>query len=465
MAALAAGRVADPPAVVHAHDPEQRRDREHGHAEQRVDGQADDEHAHERQDGLGHRPEVVGEQLADLVGVAGQARDEVALLAAVVVGQRQALEVVVHLQAKLVGDPLAGALEPQVAGVAGQRVEHRDADDRRRDEHEQAHVLGGEAERDRVARDHRVDEELQRPRLGQAGDGDEHGGDARAAERRPVAAHDRADEAARPAGAGNGAVDGGGHELRGLSLGCAGDAALDDAARPAIVTDRDGAAGRCGPGPGTSMLRGDAVRADPARPSRRDRRQAAAHAARAPRAAPQRRGAPAGGRAGRRGLRPRARSPVREPGRARRGDGRDRRRADRPSADPRRAPGRDVQGPLGGPAARRRSRRPTPSSTASCAARRRASAFPRASRCASTSGGRAPRWPRSPAGRSRRWSSATTARSAARWPSAIRTAWAPGASSPCPTREVIAFDERWLAGRATEQASRSGLPGPTEPGK
>ena len=130
--ALAARGDADLAAVVDRHEAEHRRDRDHRHADQRIDQQGHDDHPDERQDRLGHRAEVLGEQRADRVRVTGEPRHEVALLAAVVVGEREALQVGVHLQAQLVGDALPRPLEPQVARVRRERVEQRDADHRRR---------------------------------------------------------------------------------------------------------------------------------------------------------------------------------------------------------------------------------------------------------------------------------------------------------------------------------------------
>ena len=193
-------------AVVGRDEAEHRRDRDHRHADQRVDQEADDDHPDQRQDRLGDRAEVLGEQRADRVRVAGEAGDEVALLAAVVVGERQALEMGVHLQAQLVRDALARPLEPQVARVRRERVEQRDAHHGSGDQEQRPQVGRGDREGDRAPRDEVVDQVLQRPRLRQVGERHQHRRRGRAAERAPVAPDDLPDQVVRATGARMGAV-------------------------------------------------------------------------------------------------------------------------------------------------------------------------------------------------------------------------------------------------------------------
>ena len=101
-------------------------------------------------------------------------------------------------QAQVVRDPLAGALQPQVARVRRDCLEQRDPDDRRGDQDEHPDVVGVERERDRVARDEAVDEELQRPRLREVGDRHQDGRRHRRRRAPPVAADDAADQPGRP---------------------------------------------------------------------------------------------------------------------------------------------------------------------------------------------------------------------------------------------------------------------------
>ena len=128
-----ARRAAHAAAVDPADAEQRRRGGERDQRQHRVEDQQDDGHAEREQQGLRDRPELLREEVAHGVDVAGHAREQVALLALLVEGEREPLEVVVDGDPQLVADPLAGGLQPQVGeverGGLGQRdQQHEDGD-------------------------------------------------------------------------------------------------------------------------------------------------------------------------------------------------------------------------------------------------------------------------------------------------------------------------------------------------
>ena len=140
VAALRARALADLAAEDEADHDQQRRGREADQRQHRVDEQQHDGHAQRQQRGLQHLPERVAEELAHVVDVLGDAREQVALLGALVEGEAEALQVVVDRDAQLVRDALAGALHPEVGEVRGGGLGDGDAEDQGADRQDEADV-------------------------------------------------------------------------------------------------------------------------------------------------------------------------------------------------------------------------------------------------------------------------------------------------------------------------------------
>ena len=137
-------------------------------------------------------PSVLREQVAHGVDVAGHAREQVALLARLVEGEREPLQVVVDGDPQLVADPLAGA-----SAATGWRSTSAAASASAMTSTSTATPISSRqsppsSANGAVAAEQLVDDQRQRPRLGQVGGGQHAGGAAGAGERLPLAADVRA---------------------------------------------------------------------------------------------------------------------------------------------------------------------------------------------------------------------------------------------------------------------------------
>jgi hypothetical protein len=163
--------------------------RQHG-----VDEQTHGQHPAEQQQREGDGRDRLAVQLADGVDVTGEAGDEVAGGTAVVVPQRQPLQVGVDGHSQVVHDPFGGAAHSDLGGVGTARLGHRDAHDERANSEKEPGVDGVAGCR-RVGQ--RVDDELERERPGEFGGDDDTGYREGGAERPPPAAGEREQPAER----------------------------------------------------------------------------------------------------------------------------------------------------------------------------------------------------------------------------------------------------------------------------
>ncbi len=170
--------LADPEAVAPAEDCKGRQREEGDEGEDWVDDNRDHRHAQEQEGTLGDRPERGGEELADRGDVLGHPSHEVAFRSAVVVAEREPVQVLVDGDPHRVRDPLPRAVEPQVGEVVGERLGERDHDHEADDGGEQAQVGGFQLERRVAVADDLIERERERPRLRQL-DEREHDGRGR----------------------------------------------------------------------------------------------------------------------------------------------------------------------------------------------------------------------------------------------------------------------------------------------
>ena len=149
-------------------------DGERDDPEDRVEPDADGEHADQEEHRGGEGPERLSEHVADGVDVTRHARRQVGRLAPLAKREREALQVAVDRSAQIVHDEVAGA--PQALGRerGGQPVEQGDGDGEHGHRGEQGPVAPLDCELPpAVGAQQAVDDELQRERPRQLG-GDDH---------------------------------------------------------------------------------------------------------------------------------------------------------------------------------------------------------------------------------------------------------------------------------------------------